>query len=134
VETRIHHKAGHVEIFGPVLIRVVGDAKAAGSAITYARRYALCAALGIAPDEDDDGAATTPAKPEPVELTPWQWFLNESKLFKGWTQDQVEASAREAFEQYAFTGATLTHDQARSVLEFVRNAYETAGEQERLDV
>lgn len=26
-----------------------------GSAITYARRYALCAALGIVADEDDDG-------------------------------------------------------------------------------
>lgn len=28
--------------------------QAVGSAITYARRYALCAATGIAPDEDDD--------------------------------------------------------------------------------
>lgn len=28
-----------------------------GSAITYARRYALCAILGIAADEDDDGKA-----------------------------------------------------------------------------
>lgn len=32
-------------------------AQAQGSAITYARRYALCAALGISPDKDDDGAA-----------------------------------------------------------------------------
>ena len=30
-----------------------------GSAITYARRYAYCAALGIVADEDDDGAAAT---------------------------------------------------------------------------
>lgn len=29
-----------------------------GSAITYARRYALCAATGIAPDGDDDDAAS----------------------------------------------------------------------------
>lgn len=28
-----------------------------GSAITYARRYALCCATGVAPDEDDDDAA-----------------------------------------------------------------------------
>lgn len=42
-----------------------------GSAITYARRYAACALLGIAAEDDDDGAAAqtaTPkaaAKPEP---------------------------------------------------------------------
>lgn len=28
-----------------------------GSAITYARRYALCAATGVAPEEDDDNAS-----------------------------------------------------------------------------
>lgn len=52
-----------------------------GSAITYARRYALCAMLNIAADEDDDGAgaekkppvnkappkASEPAKPKPPE-------------------------------------------------------------------
>ena len=127
VETRIAHKAGHVEVFGPVLLRVAGDAKAAGSAITYARRYALTAALGIAPDEDDDGAAaSTPAK-QPAELSPWQWFLNESKVLKGWTEDQVLASAKEAFAQYAYTSKTLTRAEAATVLEYVRNAYETEG-------
>lgn len=33
------------------------DAQAIGSAITYARRYALSAMVGIAPDDDDDGNA-----------------------------------------------------------------------------
>lgn len=33
------------------------DAQAIGSAITYARRYALSAMVGIAPDDDDDGQA-----------------------------------------------------------------------------
>jgi hypothetical protein len=41
------------------------DAQAAGSAITYARRYALQAIAGI-PAEDDDGNAATQAKPESV--------------------------------------------------------------------
>lgn len=37
-----------------------------GSAITYARRYAYCAALGIVSDDDDDGnAASRSAKSEP---------------------------------------------------------------------
>jgi len=38
-----------------------------GSAITYARRYALCAMLNIAADEDDDGNAASQGK----ELPKW---------------------------------------------------------------
>ena len=34
-------------------------AQNAGSAVTYARRYSLCAALGIAAEDDDDGNAAT---------------------------------------------------------------------------
>lgn len=40
--------------------------QAHGSAITYARRYAYCAALGIVSDEDDDGAAAQNA-PRPAQ-------------------------------------------------------------------
>lgn len=55
VSTRIYHVSGYMEKFGPVVLNGGNDAQAAGSAITYARRYALCAALNIAADEDDDG-------------------------------------------------------------------------------
>lgn len=46
-----------------------------GSGLTYARRYTLTAALGIAADDDDDGEATTrpaaaKAPPQPVEAPP----------------------------------------------------------------
>jgi len=34
-----------------------GTPQAIGSAITYGRRYCLCAVTGIAPDDDDDAAA-----------------------------------------------------------------------------
>lgn len=34
-----------------------GTPQATGSAITYARRYALCSVTGLAPDADDDGQA-----------------------------------------------------------------------------
>jgi hypothetical protein len=48
-----------------------------GSALTYARRYALCSIVGIAPDEDDDGAAATigaatTQEPEPRPQAPQQ--------------------------------------------------------------
>ena len=35
---------------------VTGDPQANGSAVTYARRYALYAILGVYPEKDDDGA------------------------------------------------------------------------------
>lgn len=37
-----------------------------GSAVTYMRRYALCSMLGIAPEDDDDGASAEPSKPKPA--------------------------------------------------------------------
>ncbi len=44
-----------------------------GSAITYARRYALCAATGVAPGGDDDGAAAAQERQvERPEQTPEQ--------------------------------------------------------------
>jgi hypothetical protein len=64
VETRIYHTSGHVEIFGPLYLPAGNDARSAGSAVTYARRYSLTAALGITSDEDADGAgAETPPDP-----------------------------------------------------------------------
>jgi hypothetical protein len=39
------------------------DAQGAGSAITYGRRYALMAALGLAPVDDDGQAASAPTAP-----------------------------------------------------------------------
>jgi hypothetical protein len=70
IETRIYHTAGHVEIFGPLYLPAGNDARSAGSAVTYARRYSLTAALGITSDEDADGAgAVTPEEKEP-EMPP----------------------------------------------------------------
>jgi len=41
---------------GEYMVKVSNDPQAVGSAVTYARRYALYAALGIFPDKDDDGS------------------------------------------------------------------------------
>lgn len=69
VTTRIYHSAGHVESFGPLVLPAGNNAQAAGSAISYARRYALAAALGIAPDEDDDAQTTKADEPKPPKKT-----------------------------------------------------------------
>lgn len=59
VQTRLIHESGHVEDCGALLLPAGNNPQAAGSAMTYARRYAACAALGIVADEDDDGRAAS---------------------------------------------------------------------------
>lgn len=57
VLTRISHSSGQWVEFGPLVVPLSKrDAHGIGSATSYAKRYALCAALGVASvDDDDDG-------------------------------------------------------------------------------
>ncbi len=47
-----------------VPIKDATDPQKLGSAVTYCRRYALCAALGICPDDDDGNAASGKKEPK----------------------------------------------------------------------
>ena len=58
--TSIHHTAG-ASIRSALPIGFGADWQKNGSAITYARRYSLLAAFGLAPDDDDDGNSAAPA-------------------------------------------------------------------------
>jgi hypothetical protein len=57
VVTKVFHQDGWMEMFGPVYLFGGDDPQSAGSAITYARRYSLVAALGIATESDDDAVS-----------------------------------------------------------------------------
>lgn len=57
VETIITHSAGYQMSFKTRVPVAKQDAQGVGSGITYARRYALMAAVGIAPEDDDGNAA-----------------------------------------------------------------------------
>lgn len=62
IEGEIRHKAGHAVPISydlPMPDKVTGQnaAQQMGSASSYAKRYATCAALGIVTGEDDDGLA-----------------------------------------------------------------------------
>lgn len=75
VSVHVFHVSGETLEFGPFPFPAGKDMQATGSAVTYARRYALGAALGIATEPDDDGqlavedareareAASRPARP-----------------------------------------------------------------------
>lgn len=49
------HTSGEWIEYGPLMLPAGDTAQSAGSALTYSRRYLVCAILNIAADEDDDG-------------------------------------------------------------------------------
>jgi len=57
--TRLDHVSGEKLAYKMPLYVTGNDMQGFGSAITYARRYALQAALGIAAETDDDGRAAS---------------------------------------------------------------------------
>lgn len=69
IETMLHHANGETLSLGTLFVPAnKNDAQAFGSALTYARRYALVTAFGV-PVEDDDGNAAS-KRAAPAEHTP----------------------------------------------------------------
>ena len=70
VETMFLHESGEMLSNGKLHVPATKhDAQGYGSALTYARRYSLLAACGIAA-EDDDGEAASKPKPAPAAPKP----------------------------------------------------------------
>ena len=68
VETIFIHSSGEQISSGKLHVPATKhDAQGYGSALTYARRYSLMAACGIAPEDDDGNSA---AKPKPAPAKP----------------------------------------------------------------
>lgn len=76
VETVFLHESGETLSSGPLHVPAAKqDPQGYGSALTYARRYSLMAACGIAPEDDDGNAASKRpsikhSPVEPVGVTP----------------------------------------------------------------
>ena len=126
VDTIVLHESGeYMVIKGSKVKPVKNDPQSAGSATTYARRYSLSTAFGIASDPDDDGNGASQqaknnqqskntqqpkAQPKP-ELTPEQkvvanidWvnkkYKPEIELIKSW-QEMEHEQALKAIKEYA---------------------------------
>lgn len=69
VETIFIHESGEQLSAGKLHVPAVKqDPQGYGSALTYARRYSLMAACGIAPEDDDGNAARNHRQPEPAAI------------------------------------------------------------------
>lgn len=130
VQTQVTHTSGQW-IRSRILTMPAGknDAHSAGSALTYSKRYQLCALLGVFTGEhDDDGAAAmkgnnkTPIlKPPLVPLTDSQidaWFEKWSQKYDPQDiQAYCEARAKHLGHKVSSTCAELKADEVM----FVKN-------------
>lgn len=106
VETMFVHESGESMTGGVLHVPAAKqDPQGYGSALSYARRYSLMAACGIAPEDDDGNAASKapaakqkPAATKPVDIEPWvakMLAANSSKELAKVAQDAWEATQDE---------------------------------------
>lgn len=88
--TRVIHAATGEHLESRYPVRSVDDTnpQRVGSSLTYARRYALLALFGLAPDDDDATQASAPAQRHGQAPRPQEPAMREPKLRR------VEAAAR----------------------------------------
>lgn len=68
IETQFIHESGETYSAGKLHVPAQKqDPQGYGSALTYARRYSLMAACGIAPEDDDGNAGSRPTSAVPTE-------------------------------------------------------------------
>lgn len=85
------------------------DAQAAGSAITYARRYALCSVIGICPEDDDGNAASAPRKVRSDGST----AVGEAEVIQN---EKLEAAYEAQF------GSLTSNDERKALYSTVKNS------------
>lgn len=127
--TVITHDSGEELRRAPVTLPHGSTAQAFGSALTYARRYSLTAALGLATADDDgatagaapqhtatmDAAANHRADNAEAQKRGWMTFAEQVATFAGLVDDTNELDAedvREWVRSEHIARSTLTRPQA----------------------
>jgi len=108
VETILLHESGQfISTKTPVYCLKPNDPQAFGSGITYSKRYALQALLGL-PTEDDDGKDASKEKPQRVEITEAQQAYIDKvgeKLFDSLPENMALDSKKLAALLYSVKGS-----------------------------
>lgn len=138
VETLFVHESGESMSGGTLHVPAAKqDPQGYGSALSYARRYSLMAACGIAPEDDDGNAASkapqqrqvapkpapkAPAPKEPIDIEPWV-----AKMLAATSSKQLGAVAQEAWDA---TGGDerITTEHLRILAERKAAAQQAAGQ------
>lgn len=107
VETIFVHESGETLSAGTLFVpSPKNDPHGYGSALTYARRYSLMAACGIAP-EDDDGNAAIKATHKPKDVVKEDTYEDYQKAHK----DSMHNSAKKGTEHLKKAFANLPASQ-----------------------
>ena len=92
VETIFMHESGELLDCGILHVPAAkNDPQGYGSALTYARRYSLMAACGIAP-EDDDGNAASKGRPAPI-ANPLNFAKTDASVLENKAKNILESGA-----------------------------------------
>lgn len=114
--TVLRHESGESEVFTAPLMLTKPDPQAQGSAITYMRRYALAAALGVCDQEDDDGNGATPS----VSGTTSSWAISDKqKAFLERLLKQNGVKGQDLLLLIDWAGKVLTGGKAGSASEAI---------------
>lgn len=146
--TLVHAESGeHVEDVMPLMLEKANP-QGQGSAITYARRYALMAILGLVADEDDDANV---ASPEPKTVTnttaetPAETFARDGnhitekqlaflrKLIGKFPSDVAHALHNDCVKQYGYDIEGLSKKEATEFIDKVKRFGENAAAAEDPD-
>jgi hypothetical protein len=82
VETFLTHSSGEWIKSSLTMRPTKSDPQGIGSCITYARRYALAAMVGVAPEDDDGNAASQPNKTPVAKVEPQPANPLETKRYE----------------------------------------------------
>lgn len=117
VETIFMHESGETISSGKLHVPAAkNDPQGYGSALTYARRYSLMAACGIAP-EDDDGNAASRSAPRTAAIKPKGTITPNSGALDNITPERLEqlkeiaASVVDFAEKGQWDDAYITYDE-----------------------
>ena len=111
VETVFLHESGETLKSGKLHVPAAkGDPQGYGSALTYARRYSLMTACGIAPEDDDGSSASRQQKPAAQQEAVKPFDLDKALKWirEGADTEQVKQRGRQAFQR-----ATNAEEKAR---------------------
>ncbi len=129
--TTLRHVSGNtIEGMLPLEPAKPRDPQSMGSAITYARRYAYMAILGIAAEDDDGNAASRKPKPKPAQEEMLgdernrirQYMLDDQ--FLGWAKPHAKNWLKKHFQCETVT--ELDNEQVPDALRLIEQAYADA--------
>lgn len=114
VETVFMHESGEILRCGKLHVPAgKQDPQGYGSALTYARRYSVMAACGIAPEDDDGNAASKPAN-KPASTKAFDMISAE-----GWIRGAADAATMKSRGREAYAKAA-TQEQKDRIAAIVR--------------